>query len=181
MWKIGKIVLLAVALGTVAQSAISADDLIASEMVDQAREWQQKDRGDLAAVIWRKLLVVNPDHPEALVQLGVIEARAGHLKKAQEFYSRAAKLAKPPVGLNTLLSALGSVKETPADLTPSRPPLKSEPNPSESTKSTDSAGKTTLTKPLTPKTETLLPIVPPQKTEVDGLQLKFSNTMGVAR
>ncbi len=59
--------------------ALASDDLETSQMVDQARQWQQKRRDDLAAEIWRKVLRFDPKHPEALAKLGAIEASAGNL------------------------------------------------------------------------------------------------------
>ena len=102
----GKFALFALTLGALAHPARSADDLIGSELVHEAREWQQKNRDDLAADLWRKLLRFNPHHPEALINLGGIEVRAGNLSAADELYNRANQLAKPPVGLNQLSTAL---------------------------------------------------------------------------
>ena len=126
----GKFALFALTLGALAHPARSADDLIGSELVDQAREWQQKNRDDLAADLWRKLLRFNPQHPEALVKLGVIEARAGNLSAAEELYNRANQLAKPPVGLNQLSVAVKAKQSSLPNsaLTPS----KSKPEPSQS-------------------------------------------------
>lgn len=123
MQTMGKIAVLAFLLVGVAHSAGSADDLIGSELVYQARQWQQKNRDDLAAELWRKLLRANPKHPEALVKLGVIEARAGNLREAQALYSRALQLDKPPVGLNQLSAALAldAGKRNSADLAPPLP------------------------------------------------------------
>lgn len=89
------------------------DDLMSRQMVDQARDWSQKGRDDLAASVWRRVLSVEPSHPEALVKLGLIEARAGNLKEAQALYQRASKLVPAPKGLKALSAALGSVDESP--------------------------------------------------------------------
>ena len=88
------------------QPALAADDLMASQMADEARLWQQKDRDDLAAQVWRKLLRAAPDHPEALVNLGMIEARAGNLSQAAALQARARKLARPPAGLRQFEGAV---------------------------------------------------------------------------
>ncbi len=89
------------------------DDLMSRQMVDQARDWSQKGRDDLAASVWRRVLSVEPSHPEALVKLGLIEARAGNLKEARSFYQRASKLVPAPKGLTALSAALGSVDDSP--------------------------------------------------------------------
>lgn len=75
----GKVVALMVALGALPQSSWSADDLITSDLVDQAREWQRKEREDLAANLRRKVFRAEPKHAEALVRLGFIKIRAGKL------------------------------------------------------------------------------------------------------
>ncbi len=74
-----KLTCLTLAWATLVGPALAADDLETSQMVDQARQWQQKRRDDLAAEIWRKVLRFDPKHPEALAKLGAIEARAGNL------------------------------------------------------------------------------------------------------
>jgi tetratricopeptide (TPR) repeat protein len=203
MWNMGQIVVLALALGALAQPARSADDLIASAIVDQAREWQQKDRDDLAAQLWRKLLRANPTHPEALVKLGVIEVRAGNRRQAEELYARATKLTKPPVGLSQLSAALSAIKVNSAGMVsplprqqpePSRP---ARPKPKASKPATakpvESAAKLTSSKsgaiqaaadaPVASEEKAQVPAAskatvnekPGQKKEVDALRLKFSN------
>lgn len=86
---------------TLAQANPATDRLI-----EQARAWEQKGRDDLAADAWRKLLRADPKHPQALLQLGLIEARGGQAKAAQAYYERAASLVPPPAGLSELASAL---------------------------------------------------------------------------
>lgn len=154
----GKFALLALTLGALAHPARSADDLIGSELVHQAREWQQKDRDDLAADLWRKLLRSNPQHSEALVKLGLIEARAGNLRAAEELYNRASQLAKPPMGLNQLSIALKADQRSPSDSALSPPKSKPEPSKSAPIRSevrksevlikAEPVAKTTQNKPL---------------------------------
>ncbi|WP_158598102.1 tetratricopeptide repeat protein [Noviherbaspirillum saxi] len=127
-----------------AQPAWPADDLISSQMADQARTWQQKDRDDLAAEIWRKLLRTDPRHPEALVRLGMIEARAGNTREAEALYNRARRLPTPPAGLQELAAALGRSKASsepkPAAVTPKSEPLASRPAEAINKTTTDKAG-----------------------------------------
>jgi len=79
MQNVKKLTCLIVGLAALVAPALAADDLETSQMVDQARHWQQKRRDDLAAEAWRKVLRFDPKHPEALAKLGAIEARAGNL------------------------------------------------------------------------------------------------------
>jgi cytochrome c-type biogenesis protein CcmH/NrfG len=98
------------------QAVMADDDLMSSQMVDQARQWQHKNRSDLAAELWRKLLLTAPRHPEALVKLGTIEARAGNVKEAEALYIRANQLATPPAGLKELYAVILAAKGSSEDI-----------------------------------------------------------------
>jgi len=67
------------ALATLVAAALAADDLETSQMVDQARQWHQKRRDDLAAELWRKVLRFDPKHAEALARLRAMEGRTDNL------------------------------------------------------------------------------------------------------
>lgn len=103
------------------QPAWPAADLISRQMVDEARMWQQKDRDDLAARVWRRLLAADPRHPEALIRLGIIEARSGDIKQAESLHARARRLSPAPAGLQELTSALEAVKKTGKKEAPAAP------------------------------------------------------------
>jgi tetratricopeptide (TPR) repeat protein len=111
---------LAVALATAFPAARAADDSSVQKLIDQARYWQQKKRDDLAAEAWKKLLRTDPNHPLALVQLGSLEALAGHSKEAEELYQRAKALNPQPVGIGELETALKVQKAAPTELTAAR-------------------------------------------------------------
>ncbi len=148
--------------------ARAGDDLMASELVDQAREWQQKDRDDIAAEVWRKLLRVNAKHPEALVKLGAIEARAGNLKEAGVLYESASKLTPPPVGLRALALAIDVAKGKPGNLATTVPPklepAKPAPARAEPLKPADPVKKMAPEKSLAPKADNSATVAPPKKT-----------------
>lgn len=97
---------LLLALGLATSAAWAADDAATRQLVDQARHWQQVSRDDLAAGAWQKLLRADANHPEALIRLGLLEARAGHVPQAEELYRRAAQLSPAPAGLSELDAAL---------------------------------------------------------------------------
>lgn len=102
-----KMVWVAFTLASFVPHVWAIDDLISSQLQDQARSWEQKDRNDMAADLWRKLLRTDPGHPEALIKLGLIEAQMGNIKEAKAIYNRASQLEKPPVGLSQLQAVLG--------------------------------------------------------------------------
>lgn len=101
---------LLLALGVVTSVAWSADDAATRQLVDQARHWQQISRDDLATQAWQKLLRADANHPEALIRLGLLEARAGHVPQAEDLYRRAAQLPSSPAGLADLETALHAGK-----------------------------------------------------------------------
>ncbi len=122
MRSIETIAWLTLAFASLVQSAYAADDLQSSQLVDQARRWQQKNRDDLAADLWHKLLIVDPKHPEALVKLGVIEVGAGNIAEAEALHNRAAQLTPRPAGLKELSTALDAAKDGPKKLQPQAAP-----------------------------------------------------------
>ncbi len=104
--------LVACLIGSLALPVWSADDLFSSELMDQAYQWQQKNRDDLAAELWQVLLRADPKHAKALINLAAIEVRAGNFLAADALYRRARRLKPPPSDLNTLASLLEQAKRT---------------------------------------------------------------------
>lgn len=186
MLKMRKMALLTLALASLARPVGAADDLMSSQLIDQARHWQQKDRDDIAADLWRKVLRADPKHPEALVKLGVIEARAGNIEEAVALYNRARQLTTPPAGLSELSAALKAVKGPPKNLLPL--PIRKEPS-----KPVEEVAKTNLDKRVETKSASPHAIKSNQKakiqsaasrveersrrTEINGLELKLSTSI----
>ena len=103
-----KTALLVLTMGIFLPLAWAAEDLITSQLVDQARHWQYKDRDDLAADIWRSVLRADPEHGEALVKLGLIEARNNNRNDAQRLLEHASHVRPRPAGLAALIAALAT-------------------------------------------------------------------------
>ena len=97
-----KAALLVLTVGTFMLHACAAEDLMTSRLVDEARHWQYKDRDDLAADIWRAVLRADPEHGEALVKLGLIEARNNNRDAAQRLLDHASRVRPRPAGLAAL-------------------------------------------------------------------------------
>lgn len=123
-------------------AGICADDLLTSQMVDEARLWQSKGRSDLAINTWRRILITHPDHVEALSNTGLIQAKAGNLPEARELYQRAKRQGKPHAAL-TRLEAL--LKQAPTDAEPranaAPPPAASSHIPTVASKGTPTTSK----------------------------------------
>ena len=103
-----KAALLVLTVGTFMLHACAAEDLMTSRLVDEARHWQYKDRDDLAADIWRAVLRADPEHGEALVKLGLIEARNNNRDAAQRLLDHASRVRPRPAGLAALVAALAA-------------------------------------------------------------------------
>ncbi|MDT8990054.1 hypothetical protein RQP54_04190 [Curvibacter sp. APW13] len=96
--------------------AWSADDLLTSQLVDEARAWQSKGRGDLAGNTWRRILITHPDHTEALANLGQLEAKAGNWSEARSLYQRAKRQGKSNPALAKLEALLQQSSTVPEPL-----------------------------------------------------------------
>jgi cytochrome c-type biogenesis protein CcmH/NrfG len=108
MYNTHKPIRLLAMLMVLAQPAWAAEDLMTSHLVSQARHWQAKDRDDLAAESWRSVLRSDSSHGEALVKLGLIEARAGNRPEAVLLLEQANRLNPKPRGLDALAALLPS-------------------------------------------------------------------------
>lgn len=191
MQNIEKMTWLALALALFALPVGAGDDLMTSQLVDQARHWQQKNRDDLAADLWRKLLSTDPKHPEALVKLGAIEARAGNVNEAEALYNRASQLAAHPTGLKELSVAIRAAKGPTKDLPP-QPAKQEQPKPAQEMAKTnrDKSPETKIINPPVIKSQKTPPVKPPITkssaigtdegniiTETDDLKLKPSTSL----
>lgn len=63
----------------------------ARQLAEQGRYWYEQGRGDLAAEAWRRLLATDPNQPDALLGLGLIDAGEG---RAAEARARLAQLQR---------------------------------------------------------------------------------------
>lgn len=104
--KLSRSVAASVVLGMLWTAAVHAEDLLTSQMVDEARVWQSKGRLDLAEDIWRRLLITNARNGAALVGLAQIQIKAGRLDEAQALLARAARLTPSPAALASATSQL---------------------------------------------------------------------------
>jgi hypothetical protein len=151
MQNIPKTVRLFLILVALTQAAWAAEDLMTSHLAGQARHWQTKDRDDLAAEIWRSVLRSEPAHGEALIKLGLIEAKLGNLREAVILLDQATRVSPKPRGLAELSAALS--KEAPKTESTVLPTFKpSSPHTQAQPRAKESKPKTTPTKKTTPAT-----------------------------
>lgn len=81
---------------------LAIESLVDSQMMDEASSWQEKGRDDFAADIWRKILLTNPTHGEALVSLALHEMQLGNIEKSRRLYEQANLLKPAPKHLAIL-------------------------------------------------------------------------------
>lgn len=102
---------MAAVLGILGTATVHAEDLLTSQMVDEARMWQSKGRLDLAEDIWRRLLITNVRNGAALVGLAQIHIQTGRLEEAEALISRAARLSPPPATLSRTTALLRAAQQ----------------------------------------------------------------------
>lgn len=66
----------------------AANELAIKTLTDQARYWQGKGRGDLAADAWKKLLSLDPNHIDALSSLAQFELDNNRLEASRAYTDR---------------------------------------------------------------------------------------------
>lgn len=71
------------ALSALAMPAFAQQEATTRQLVNQGSYWQDQGREDLAAETWRKLLAVDPQQPDALLGLGMIELNQGRRAGAE--------------------------------------------------------------------------------------------------
>jgi len=79
-----------------------------ADLLAQARHWQERGRPDLAETAWNKLLVINPEHPEALAGLGERAAQRGDQAAARDYLQRLRKVAPTHPGVARITHALSA-------------------------------------------------------------------------
>lgn len=80
----------------------SATRTTAQQLIEQARHWQQRGRGDLAGQTWQKLLGVDPRQPDALFGLATQSVEAGRYDEASTYLQRLRQVRPDYPGLGAL-------------------------------------------------------------------------------
>lgn len=80
----------------------SAQAATVRQLVEQARHWQQRGRGDLAGQTWQKLLAVDPRQPDALYGLAAQSVEAGRFDEAASYANRLRQVSPNHPGLAAL-------------------------------------------------------------------------------
>jgi Flp pilus assembly protein TadD len=75
-------------------------------LLDKARYWEDRGRLDMAADSWQKVLLVNPDQPEALTGLGIKAAMSGDTEQAQKYLAQLRAVAPKHPGNVRIREAL---------------------------------------------------------------------------
>ena len=78
-----KAIVLALLSMYIESGAAFANSPLQQKLLEQAQFWEQRGRDDNAADAWGKLLKLDPNNIDALVALGMYEARNGHPEQAK--------------------------------------------------------------------------------------------------
>ena len=79
---------LSTAILAVTTPALANNELAIKTLLDQARYWQSKGRGDLAVDAWKKLLLIDPNHLDALTSLAQFEVDNNRPEAARVYTER---------------------------------------------------------------------------------------------
>jgi tetratricopeptide (TPR) repeat protein len=86
--RVGGIALATLVCSLLAGTALAQLNPAQRALEEQGRYWEDRHQPDRAAVVWHKLLESDAENAEALLHLGIIEARVGHLDKARAFAAK---------------------------------------------------------------------------------------------
>src|ERR1051325_4567658 len=89
-------------------------------LLDKANYWRLKDRPDLAIEALQKLLSINPNHPGALYQYGVLQVQQGKLEDAKAYLARLRKAAPSSPRIADLDNAIRAGQVSPNELSEAR-------------------------------------------------------------
>lgn len=103
-----------------AASSPSAPAATVRSLIDQARHWQGRQRPDLAAQAWQKLLAVDPRQPDALHGLAVLSTEAGRFDEATSYLNRLRQVRPDHPALATLTRQVQTQTATPSMLATAR-------------------------------------------------------------
>ena len=113
--RVGSIALATLAMALLAGGAYAQQLSPAQKALEeQGRYWEDRHQPARAEVAWQKLLESDAGNAEALLHLGIIEARAGHLDKARA-YAAQLKTAHPNGSENVVLEHAIAVGSVPPD------------------------------------------------------------------
>src|SRR5215469_16308055 len=110
-----------VALGLLLTAAIPTAAVLAANsaedvLLDKANYWRLKDRPDLAAEALNQLLTINPNHPDALFQYGMLEVQQNKPAEAQRYLAKLQQVAPNSPHIADLQSAIRAGQISPGDL-----------------------------------------------------------------
>jgi cellulose synthase operon protein C len=112
--RVGGIALAMLASALLAGTAYAQPNPAQKALEEQGRYWEDRHQPARAAVAWQKLLESDANNAEALLHLGLIEARQGHSDKARA-YAAQLKSSHPDARENVVLERAIAVGNVPVD------------------------------------------------------------------
>jgi cellulose synthase operon protein C len=100
--------------------AFAANELVIKTLTDQAIFWQAKGRIDLAADAWKKLLLLDPNHVEALSSLAQFELDNNRINSSRTYTERLKQIQGGSVAAKRIESATSTKRVDPKQLEAAR-------------------------------------------------------------
>ena len=94
-----------IALMSAAVPAWATNEVARSEILQSARLWEVRHRGDLAAIAYEKLLLIEPTNTQTMLLLGLLKIRENKMEAANQLVQRLQKAQPGSVAARQLADA----------------------------------------------------------------------------
>lgn len=100
-------------LAALSVPAVFAQEPAVKALLEQGKYWQSRENSERAAEAWQKLLKLNPNQPEALGGMAVVEASNKRFEEAARYIAQLKKVAPNYPGLANIEQSINVMRNGP--------------------------------------------------------------------
>mgnify|MGYP002347409850 CR=1 FL=1 len=100
-------------LAALSVPAVFAQEPAVKALLEQGKYWQSRENSERAAEAWQKLLKLNPNQPEALGGMAVVEASNKRFDEAAKYIAQLKKAAPSYPGLANIEQSINVMRNGP--------------------------------------------------------------------
>lgn len=100
-------------LAALSVPAVFAQEPAVKALLEQGKYWQSRENSERAAEAWQKLLKLNPNQPEALGGMAVVEASNKRFEEAAKYIAQLKKAAPSYPGLANIEQSINVMRNGP--------------------------------------------------------------------